>query len=165
VRLRERHEQGDGTESFAYQVILPKVTAQRARDNRWMLVITHTDGGTHVLLYLDTAADAKLQARRLAQRYATTEHYSVEEDVKLARAFAEELQAARQAPADDWMTHACASCGCPLSDRPGPEGWPYAYCRTCQDTRRCPHGVLYKDDCNGCNVQSDFAYDAWRERR
>jgi hypothetical protein len=95
VKLRERHGRKDeATEYFEYQVILPTVIAQRMAD-RWMVGITHTDGTWQVPLYLDTLADAKCQARQLAQRYATAEHYSVEEDVKLARAFAEELQATR----------------------------------------------------------------------
>jgi hypothetical protein len=95
VQLRERHGRTHTeTEYFEYQVVLPTVRAQRIGP-RWQLGITHTDSTTQALLYLDTEADAKLQARRLAQRYATAEHYSVEEDVKLAKAFAEELHAAR----------------------------------------------------------------------
>jgi erythromycin esterase-like protein len=95
MKLRERHGRKDaGGEYFEYQVMLPTVVAQR-HGQRWIIGITHTDGTTQILLYLDREADAKCQARRLAQRYATAEHYSVEEDVKLAKAFAEKLQAAR----------------------------------------------------------------------
>jgi hypothetical protein len=57
-------------------------------------------------------------------------------------------------------THSCAHCGTPLVDTV----WPYAYCEQCQETQCCQHGVLYKEDCNGCNTLSDFAYDAWREK-
>jgi hypothetical protein len=95
MKLREFHGRKDaGGEYVEYQVMLPTVFAQYY-GQRWILGITHLDGTTQVLLYLDTEADAKRQARRLAQRYATAEHYSVEEDVKLARAFAQELQDAR----------------------------------------------------------------------
>jgi hypothetical protein len=92
MRLREFHGRKDaGGEYFEYQVMLPTVVAQR-HGQRWILGITHLDGTTQVLLYLDTEAEARSLARRLAQRYATAEHYSVEEDVQLARAFAQELQ-------------------------------------------------------------------------
>jgi hypothetical protein len=95
MKLREFHGRKDaGGEYFEYQVMLPTVVAQR-HGQRWILGITHLDGTTQILLYLDTKAEAKHQARRLAQRYATTETYGIEEDVKLARTFAEELQAAR----------------------------------------------------------------------
>lgn len=60
--------------------------------------------------------------------------------------------------------HPCAGCGSPLDDV-GPDAWPYAYCGTCQETRTCQHGMLYKDVCEACNTLSDFAYDAARERR
>lgn len=46
----------------------------------------------------------------------------------------------------EWMTHPCAHCGAAFSDQPGPEGWPFAYCWTCQETQRCQHNTLYKDD-------------------
>jgi hypothetical protein len=57
-------------------------------------------------------------------------------------------------------TRPCAHCRCELA-----WSFPYAYCETCQETQTCQHGVLYKEDCNACNALSDFAYDAWRERR
>ena len=57
-------------------------------------------------------------------------------------------------------TRPCAHCGRALV-----YSFPYAYCQECQDTQTCQHGVLYREDCNGCNVLSDFAYDAWRETR
>jgi hypothetical protein len=95
MKLRENHGRKEaGGEYWEYQVMLPKVVAQRY-GQRWVLDITHTDGTMQVLLYFETEADARCQARRLAQRYATTETYSVEGDVKLARAFAHELQDAR----------------------------------------------------------------------
>jgi hypothetical protein len=60
----------------------------------------------------------------------------------------------------EWMTHPCAECGAKLSDQ-----YPYAYCGTCQDTKTCPHGVALTHPCSGCDAASDFAYDAWREKR
>lgn len=64
----------------------------------------------------------------------------------------------------EYMTHPCGACHKPLADA-GPGAWPYAFCRDCQETKTCPHGTRYKDNCNACNVLSDFAYDAWRETR
>ena len=60
----------------------------------------------------------------------------------------------------EYMTHPCIACGTPLSDE-----FHYALCTPCQETAHCPHGNLYKDGCSRCDSDSDFAYDAWRERR
>jgi hypothetical protein len=60
----------------------------------------------------------------------------------------------------EYMSHACAHCGTLLA-----ASYPYAYCMPCQETQHCAHGVLYKDTCGRCDAESDFAYDAWREKR
>lgn len=52
----------------------------------------------------------------------------------------------------EWSTHPCRYCGTYLSDSPGPDGWPYAYCHTCRENEHCQHGVLLKDECNRCDV-------------
>jgi hypothetical protein len=72
----------------------PRVVVQRV-EAQWLLSVTHTDGTWQVPLYLGSEADAKLQGRRLAQRYATAKAYSVEEDRRLAACFAQELVEAR----------------------------------------------------------------------
>lgn len=41
-------------------------------------------------------------------------------------------------------SHFCASCGTSLWD----SKWPYAYCENCTETKKCPHGVLFKESCS-----------------
>jgi hypothetical protein len=57
-------------------------------------------------------------------------------------------------------TRPCAHCHAALSF-----DYPYAYCEICQEAQACPHGVLFKESCSACDALSDFAYDAWREKR
>lgn len=68
---------------------------------RWMLGVTHTDGTWQTPLYCDTQDEARALARQLTQRFASAAHGSVLEDVQLARAFAQELQAARAARTEE----------------------------------------------------------------
>jgi len=53
----------------------------------------------------------------------------------------------------------CYGCGKELDD-----SYPYELCDECQRNKSCPHGVPYTEVCNQCCVESDFAFDANRER-
>jgi hypothetical protein len=59
-------------------------------------------------------------------------------------------------PEMDWR-RPCHGCGAPTST---------VYCDACCDKgiACCPHG-LDAASCDACDVESDLAYDAWRESR
>lgn len=96
MRLKVQHGRvGQPQEYWEWTIVHPRVVVQRVGE-RWFLGVMHLDGTYQIPLYLDDEADAKLQGRRLAQRYASAEHDTVEEDVKMAAAFVAELVAARQ---------------------------------------------------------------------
>lgn len=96
MKLKQQHGRvGTPTEFYEWQIVQPRVVVQRIGE-RWLLGITHTDGTWHVSAYLDTENDAKTQGKRLAQLYATAAHTRVEDDVKLAIDFVENLYDARK---------------------------------------------------------------------
>ena len=51
----------------------------------------------------------------------------------------------------------CRECGQPTE---------YMWCEECckKDIPRCPHGNR-PHECNACMIESDLAYDSWRESR
>jgi hypothetical protein len=59
---------------------------------------------------------------------------------------------------EDPVTHYCARCGRPLDDR-----WRYALCEPC-GKQPCPHGRKW-GQCDDCDADGDFAFDAAREDR
>lgn len=44
------------------------------------------------------------------------------------------------------------------------DDFPYALCYKCQEEGKCHHGIPYKECCGDCDMESDLAYDAMRER-
>ena len=96
MKLKQQHGRiGQAQEFYEWTIVKPRVVVQRV-GGRWLLGIKHTDGTWHVPAYLDTEADAKTQGRRLAQLYATAEHSAVQDDVKMAIDFVENLFDARK---------------------------------------------------------------------
>ena len=59
----------------------------------------------------------------------------------------------------DYPTRLCIECGTPL-----PEDWFYLLCEDCSLTKACYHGVPYLEACSKCCSESDFNFDAMRER-
>lgn len=60
--------------------------------------------------------------------------------------------------AEGWLRRPCVQCKAEL-----PADWHYALCEACGNAG-CPHGNPW-DACNRCAVESDLAFDAWRESR
>lgn len=61
---------------------------------------------------------------------------------------------------DDWPDaglRTCARCW-----KPVPADWDYAWCQECGENGTCKHGNP-PHDCSHCDVESDRAYDEWRE--
>lgn len=95
MQMKESHgRRGTDTEYYSWKVKRPEVFIQTVGE-RWLLGINHTDGTLHVLCYVDDLAKAKGLGKRLTQLYATSENYTVEGDVRLARDFWCQLDAVR----------------------------------------------------------------------
>lgn len=54
----------------------------------------------------------------------------------------------------------CLECGKPLDDDED-----YEICEECLHGKSCRHGTPLSQVCNQCCVESDLAFDTWRERR
>lgn len=53
-------------------------------------------------------------------------------------------------------THHCQLCHKALWDN----RWPYAVCKSCNETKSCKHGTPLKESCGKCDLEGDLAYDA-----
>ena len=53
----------------------------------------------------------------------------------------------------------CIGCGEPL-----PDDFLYDLCDDCTTTKACHHNIPYTELCSQCCTDSDFAYDAMREK-
>jgi len=95
MRLKETHgRKNRSDEYYTWTVERPEVFVQRV-GKRWLLGINHTDGTSQSLAYVDELEPARQAGKRLTQLYATAEHYTVEDDVKLARDLWLQLDAKR----------------------------------------------------------------------